>query len=573
MTIQQDSRSGAVPRSLRGTVLAAGLFSIAGNMLMLTGPLFMLQVYDRILPSGSIPTLAVLFALVCFLCVLFGLFDGLRGQLFSRIGFGLDQQLGTTVHRQWINGHLDADSAGKADVNDLKSVRQFLAGGGPPAFFDLPWVAIYLAVIFALHSHLGLLATIGVGLAVSLTAVQEFMTHRSAKSAGRAEREEAAHVQRAAEAVDALAAMGMVGNIVHAWQKLRQTALAHVQSVVSVGQILGSASKAVRLLVQSGMLALGALLAIEQEISAGTLIAASILAGRAMAPVDQVIANWRGFIRARIAAGRLKEALQGVSDSPAPLTLPRPAGTVSARGVVKLAPLPDGTGPSSTRPLLQGIDFDLSPGDGLGMIGPSGSGKSCLARILVGLWVPERGSIRLDGAPLAAWDRDRLGQYLGYLPQNVQLFPGTVGQNIARFEPDATSEDIIEAARLAGVHDIILSLPKGYETPIGNATAPLSGGQAQRIALARAVYRMPSLVVLDEPNAHLDADGEGALADCITALRRAGSTVVVIAHRPRAVAALNKMLILNEGRQVRFGDKDDVLPAPNSNIHVVSAVQ
>lgn len=570
-----DNSSLPVLRKLRRTLLAIALFSVAGNLLLLTGPLFMLQVYDRILPSGSVPTLVVLFGLVCVLYLFFGLFDSLRSSLFSRVAFGLEQQLEESVQHQWIDRCLNRHTDVHSGMLDLKTVRQFLVSGGPTALFDLPWVAVYIAVIFALHTWLGVLATIGACFVVSLTVIQEIATSKPLQSAGRLESKERAYEQHTAANVDAITAMGMVGNITHGWRAMHDTALAHSQQALSASQLLGSMSKSIRLLIQSGMLALGALFAIQQEISAGTLIAASILAGRALAPIDQLVANWRGFVRARMAVARLRSSLGGTSGRRDPLALPKPAGRLSVKNVIKLVPASDGVPGSQVRPLLQGLNFDLEPGDGLGIIGPSASGKSCLGRTLIGLWTPERGSIRLDGAPLAAWGRESLGKHLGYLPQNVQLFPGTVAQNISRFEADAKPMETIEAASLAGVHEIILNLPEGYETQIGAPSSPLSGGQAQRIALARAIFRTPPLVVLDEPNANLDADGETALADCVGKLRAKGSTVVVIAHRPKAINAVNKILVLNEGRQMRFGDARELLRDDNRqpDIHVVSSVQ
>lgn len=562
-------------RNLRGTVLAIALFSVAGNLLLLTGPLFMLQVYDRVLPSGSVPTLAVLFGLVCILYMFYGFFDALRAKLFSRVSFGLDNKLSKVVQSHWILRRPQNGKGTGSGIQDLRTVRQFLTSGGPPALFDLPWVAIYIAVIFALHVWLGILATAGACLVISLTAIQEFSTRRPMRTTGHLEAQDAALEQKMLDNADAIAAMGMVNNIAGNWHAVHARAMACSQKVLAVSQTLGSTSKSIRLLLQSGMLALGALLAIHQEISAGTLIAASILAGRALAPIDQAVANWRGFVRARISIDRLKSALGDNTSPQAPLTLPKPGGHLCVENLVKLAPDTGQGSGESARPLIQAVNFKLEPGDGLGIVGPSASGKSCLARLLVGLWTPERGSIRLDGAPYGAWDRDHLGKYLGYLPQTVQLIPGTVAQNIARFEPDAKPQEIIEAARLAGVHEIILSLPGGYETKIGGTVSPLSGGQAQRIALARAIFRDPSLVVLDEPNANLDAEGEAALANCIRQLRTRNSTVIVIAHRPNAVDAVNKVLVLNKGRQVRFGEKHALLSDKDkqSSVQIVSAVK
>lgn len=575
MPADQNTHFAQVLHKLRGAALAIALFSVAGNLLLLTGPLFMLQVYDRILPSGSVPTLGVLFGLVCVLYLFYGIFDALRAKLLSRSAYGLDNALSKVVQRGWITRKIGQDGASSGGVQELKTLRQFLTSGGPLALFDLPWVAIYIGVIFSLHFWLGVLATLGACIVVSLTAIQEFATRTPLHAVGKSEAREALLEQKTIDNADAILAMGMVNNITGIWQSARNESMAHSQTALSVSQVLGSASKSIRLLLQSGMLALGAFLAIQQEISAGTLIAASILAGRALAPIDQSVANWRGFVRARIAVNRLKSTLADTGTSESPLALPKPGGRVSVQNVVKLAPetgTPEG---QPARPLLQGIGFNLAPGDGLGIIGPSGSGKSCLARILVGLWTPERGSVRLDGAPFSAWGHDQIGKYLGYLPQNVQLFPGTVGQNIARFEPDAEPNEIIEAARLAGVHDVILNLASGYETQIGGSDSPLSGGQAQRIALARAIYRVPSLVVLDEPNANLDSEGEVALAECIRRLRAHNTTVIVIAHRPSAVDAVNKILVLNEGRQVRFDDKHALMAGDGKKpeIQIVSAVK
>jgi len=563
--------SGFVLRNLRSTLVAVGLFSIAGNLLLLTGPLFMLQVYDRILPSGSVPTLTALFGLVCLLYLFYALFDSLRAQLFSRVAFRLDRNLGQTIQRACIRGQVDGKGDTSATMKDLKAVRHFLSAGGPPALFDAPWVVIYLGVIFALHVSLGILAAAGAGLVIALAVLQELASRGPLKAAGRLEGEETDYERQAFTGADAMLTMGMVGHFTANWQTVRDRTMAQAQKALSTGQLLGSGSKATRLLIQSAMLALGALLAIRQEISPGTLIAASILSGRALAPVDQLIANWRGFVRARLAASKLADTFNANAQQQ-PFSLPEPTGRLAVDGVVKLAPQHGSDRNAMPRPLLQGLNFNLQPGDGLGIIGPSGSGKSCLARLLTGLWAPDRGSVTLDGAPFSAWDRDRLGRHIGYLPQNVQLLSGTIAQNIARFDADAAAEDVVEAAKRAGVHDIILSLPQGYETPVGTTASPLSGGQAQRIALARAIFRKPCLIVLDEPNAHLDAEGEAALANCIRAMRQAGSTVVVVAHRPNAVAAVNKMLVLNEGRQMRFGDKQQVLSDDHSKtgIHVVS---
>lgn len=543
-------------RQARPALLGVAAFSFAVNLFMLTGPLFMLQVYDRVLTSRSVPTLIALFGLVILLYGFMGAFEFLRARVLSRVGYRLDASLMDRAHRRWTLAGLFPGGAGSRPASDLAAVRQFLASNGLPALFDLPWVPVYLAVIFLLHVWLGWLALGAAVLVTLITIASELLTRQPVAEAVAWEAREAQLAGQIHRNAEAVVAMGMTGTVGSVWQSARTRAMASAQAGGNKTEALTALSKAARLTVQSGILALGAFLAIRGEITPGTMIAASILGGRALAPVDQVVGNWRNIARARLAFGRLRDGLGAAAkDGAPPVELPEPQGEVRLEGATKFAPSADG----SATPIIGDLSFELRPGDALGVIGPSASGKTTLARLLTGLWLPDRGSVRLDGATYDQWDSDRLGAHLGYLPQSVELIAGTVRDNIARFDPSAQDDDIIEAAKLAGVHDLILGLRDGYQTEIGEGGAILSGGQRQRIALARAVYGRPALVVLDEPNASLDADGDAALTRAIKSLRDKGTTVVVMAHRPSAIAAVNLVLMLDEGRQADFGPKEEVL--------------
>ena len=426
------------------------------------------------------------------------------------------------------------------------------------ALYDLPWFPIYLAVIFIIHLYLGLLASAGAAVVIVLAVANEWLTRRSVGAAAQADIAENRFADQTQQGADSVLAMGMLGNAAAAWRRLRDQALVLGQTGAERSEFFTTGSKAFRLLLQSAILGLGAYLAIYQEISAGMVVAASIIAGRALAPIDQTIGGWRNIKRARLARKRLADYLERDSESAeGDVKLPDPQGHLAVRNVVKYAP--SRSPASEPLPILAGIDFDLGPGDGLGVIGPSASGKTTLAKLLVGLWLPDQGSVRIDGATFEQWDQDEIGRHIGYLPQEVRLMSGAIAQNIARFDPDARHEDIVAAAKMADVHQMILRFPEGYATNVDSAISPLTGGQKQRIALARAVYRRPVLVVLDEPNSNLDAEGDMALAKAISELREAGSVVVVMAHRPGAIAAVDKVLMLKDGRMVEFGDKADVL--------------
>lgn len=543
-------------RRARGTLLGVALFSCAVNILMLTGPIFMLQVYDRVLTSRSMATLVALFALTVMLFAFLGLFDFLRSRALSRTGFRLERDLMEPVNRLWLMDGRRGPPLGSRPVQDLTTLRQFLCSNALPALFDLPWVPVYLAIVAMLHPMLGLLA-LGGAVAVALaTLLNELVSRKPVEKSGGLELAETLYGESAKSNAETTLAMGMIGGVNRTWSDLRTRGLAYNQIAVGAGEGFGSAIKALRLLLQSAILALGAYYAVLQEISPGGMIAASILAGRALAPVDQTIASWRLVIRARLARRRLLKALDHGASAGKTLDLPPPKGRLHVNGITKLVRSADSGQPL---PILQGVNFTLEPGEGLGVVGPSAAGKSSLARLLVGVDVPDSGAVRLDGARFDQWKPDAVGRYIGYVPQAPSLLVGTVRDNIARFDPSVTDEEVIEAAKLAGTHDMILGLPQGYATELAPGGAPLSGGQAQRVALARAVLRRPTLLVLDEPNANLDSHGDEALARAILALRQTGTTVVVMAHRPSALAAVDKVLVLAGGRQVEFGNKDEVL--------------
>ena len=540
-----------------------GFFSVAAvscvvNLLMLTGPIFMLQVYDRVLTSQSVSTLVALSVLAVSMYAAMGLFDFLRNRVLSRVSHWLDDQLSPLAFRSWIVRSLGGHALGYKPLQDLTSLRGFIASPTILALFDLPWFPIFLGVVYLLQVELGLLATAGVFVVVVLTLLNEWLSSRHAGLAAQADIAETLFAEQSQRNADSILSMGMLSNVSRAWINLRHRGLKHLQTGAERSEAFTASSKAFRMLLQSAILGYGAWLAIQQEISAGTIVAASIIAGRAIAPLDQTLGGWKMIKRAQLARRRLRDYLSRDSEpQEQTVELPDPQGVITFENVTKLAP-GDETESGRTA-ILSNINFHLNPGDGLGIIGPSASGKSSLARLLVGLWMPDQGAVRIDGATFEQWDPDQIGKFVGYLPQQVELLTGTIAQNIARFDPEAEHEDVIAAAKLADVHEMILRFPDGYGTSVDTVVTPITGGQKQRIALARAVYKRPVLVVLDEPNSNLDAEGDAALARAITELRESGSVVVVMAHRPSAIAAVDKVLMIHQGEMKEFGEKSEVL--------------
>ncbi|WP_248313213.1 type I secretion system permease/ATPase [Bosea sp. F3-2] len=537
--------------SCRSAFLAVALFSALVNVLMLTGSLYMLQVYDRVLPSRSVPTLVALSLIVAALYILLGVFDWLRQRILSRIGVELDRQLGGPVLGAILGGQLRGAPGGTQLSRDLDSVRGFLSGLGPTTLFDLPWIPLYGALCFILHPYLGWTLVAGAAILIVLALMTELMSRRPSVDVARSSGERAALIEAARRNAEAVTALGMSARIGRLFERTNDRHVAASLRASDITSGLGGISKVIRYMLQSAMLGVGAWLVMHDQASSGVMIASSVLSSRALAPIELAISSWRPFIGARQAWRRLHSEL-GFAPAPLAVAPERPTQRVALEQVF-VAP------PGSPTPTVKDVGFTLQAGQGLAVIGPSASGKSTLARALVGVWPVLRGSSRLDGATLDQWPEEERGAIIGYMPQDVQLFAGTIAENIARFDPAMTEEAVRCAARAAGAYDLILGLPKGFETAIGEAGGILSGGQRQRIALARALYRDPFLVVLDEPNANLDADGDAALTAAIAGVRARGGIVVVIAHRPSALAGIDLVLILADGQVQAFGPKEEVL--------------
>ena len=522
---------------------------------MLTGAFFMLQIYDRVLPSRSVSTLVALAILVAGLFTVLAIIDLMRSRLLVRIGALLDQALSGRVCDTIVRLPLRAKSSddGVQPLRDLDAVRSFLSGPGPTALFDLPWLPLYLAVVFAFHTALGVTALIGAIVLIGLTFLTDVLTRRPVREAAQFSSSRYAFAETGRRNAEVLAAMGMAGRLNARWHDANQNYMASQLQASDVAGGFGSVSKALRIMLQSAVLGVGAYLVIYQAATAGIIIAAAILVGRALAPVDLAIANWKGFVAARQSWKRLDQLLQLFPAHEKQMPLPAPHARLAVEHATAMPP-------GEKQVVVEDVNFALTRGQGLGVIGPSAAGKSSLVRMIVGAWPPVRGRIRLDGAALDQWSPEALGRHIGYLPQDVELFSGTVAENIARFEPDADPDTIIQAARAAGVHDLIVGLPHGYETEIGEQGQVLSAGQRQRIALARALYGDPFLVVLDEPNSNLDVDGEDALTQAILGVRQRGGIAIVVAHRRSALAAVDLVLVMAKGSAVSFGPKDEVLP-------------
>lgn len=545
---------GDALRACRGAFLGVGLMSCMINILYLTGSFFMLEVYDRVLPSRSVPTLVGLIVLAGGLYVAQGILDLLRGRILVRIGSSLDEALSPRVFQTVVRLPLLAGghNEGLQPLRDLDNVRSFLSGMGPSALFDLPWLPLYLAICFAFHPMIGVTALVGAVLLVGLTILTEIITREPAREANGLAARRSGIASASRRNAEVVVAMGMAGRLTQRWREANETYLAGNQRTSDVAGGLGAIAKVMRMILQSAVLGVGAYLVINQEATAGIIIAGSILSARALAPVDLAIAHWKGFVTARQSWHRLNGLLYALPDQAALTQLQDPSQKLTIEGV-SIAP------PGEQKVTVSDITFALAAGNGLGIIGPSGSGKSSLLRALVGVWKPVRGHVRLDAAALDQWAPDDLGRHIGYLPQDVELFAGSIADNICRFDPDAKDDDIITAARQAGVHDLIVGMREGYDTQVGDHGGVLSAGQAQRIALARALYGDPFLIVLDEPNSNLDTEGDEALTKAVRAARTRGAIVIVVAHRPIGIEGVDMLLVLKDGRMQAFGSKETVL--------------
>ncbi len=564
---------------LRGSGRSIAAFSAAANLLMLAPSLYMLQVYDRALASGNLFTLGMLTVMVVGLLALMGALEYVRSRVVIHAGSELDELLARRVHQAAFERGLAGGQANAGQASrDLDALRQFLTGNAVFAFLDAPWAPLFLIVLFLFHPWLGVLALVGIIVLTALAWANERLSHAPLAQAGSLSVQANQSVEMQLRNSDTIEAMGMLGRLYRLWRVphrgyVRRQALASERIA-----LIGAISRTVRLALQSLVLGLGAWLVVDGRMSAGMMVAGSILMGRVLSPIDQLIAAWRQWTNVRLSWQRLQSLLASFPARPERLPLPAPEGAVRLEGVSTLPP-----GAQGVPPTLIGLDFALEAGDMLGVIGPSGSGKSTLGRLLVGVWRARAGTVRLDGADITHWDRERLGPWIGYLPQDVELFAGTVAENISRFaEADADPAQVTDAAALAGAHDMILALPQGYETKLGTGGQGLSGGQRQRLGLARALYGSPRLVILDEPNASLDEAGELALVQALRRLRERRVTTILITHRPKVLEVTTQLLVLNGGRTQLFGPTADVVgkmrgtvppkPAPPSpNGSVVSA--
>ena len=557
MSMQQQQKPrgeiSVVIKSSRGAFLSALFFSWIVNLLMLTGSLFMLQVYDRVIPSSSVPTLIALALIVIILYVFYGVLDFVRTRILVRIGRRIEETLRHRVFDAVAFMALKrAGNAGGQPFQDLGAIRQFLGGQGPLAFMDMPFVPIFLLVCFLLHWVLGAVALVSAAIIFVLAILTERSSRAPMAQANLASTKAMLITEEARRNAEALHSLGMKGAIRKQWANMQHQALDFQTRANDASARYSMFSKVFRMIAQSAMLAAGAWLAIKHEISGGSIIASSIIMGRALAPVEQAVGNWQQFLGFRKAFERLNRVLDAVPPTSARMQLPTPKGLLEVENLAVLLP-------GSDKPVLQGLNFRVEPGHGLGIIGPTGAGKSTLARALVGLIQPNRGSVRLDGATPDQRDDDERGLMIGYLPQDIQIFDGSVAQNISRFADVPDSTKIVDAAQLANIHDFIMRLPQGYDTSLAEDGSRLSAGQRQRVALARALFGDPVLFVMDEPNSNLDSDGELALDRAIRTMLKRGAAVVVVAHRPSALQAMDNLLVLTNGQIAAMGSRDEIM--------------
>jgi PrtD family type I secretion system ABC transporter len=552
-----------VIQACRRYFVTAAAFSLAINLLFLGAPLYMLQVYDRVIPSASHVTLVMLtLVLLVALAALAGL-DAVRARVLARASVRLDRLVAGRVLAATFESSSKGVTFGSETLRDFDNFRQFVTGAGINAIFDLPWAPIYIFVIFLLHPFLGAFAFASAIALIVMALVGQRMVQEPMAEATKAASRNYSFTDMSLRNAEVVQAMGMMPGLLRRWSRDRNRVIEQQVLASDCASTTSSVIRFLRLAMQSLILGLGAYLVIERMTTVGAMFAASILLSRALQPVEQIVGSWRNLNSARGAFERVRTLLSVNPVRDPALALPRPAGRLSVEGLTYIVP-------GTNRAILRNVNFRLEPGEVLGIIGPSGAGKSTLARQIVGVSPPSNGTVRLDGADVAPWPRESLGRHIGYLPQDIELFPDTVVSNISRFRNDDDAE-VIEAAQLAGVHDMILRLPGGYETQIGDGGATLSGGYRQRIGLARAVYGSPSLVVLDEPSSNLDSDGDAALLSCIAALKKHGTTVVMISHRPNTLGAVDKLLILRDGTVEIFGTRDEVIAKIARPLHTVPA--
>jgi len=538
----------------KSILISVGCFTALINILMLVPSIYMLQVYDRVLSSQNETTLAMLSLMVVGFFVFIGLLEIVRSFIVIRIGSQLERRFNLRVYQAAFERNLfkGEGNAGQS-LGDLTHIRQFVTGPALFAFFDAPWFPVYLFVIYLFNVSLGVFATAGAVLLIALACLNEAMTKKPLGEAAAFSQKSSQLATSHLHNAETIQAMGMLGALRNRWFQVHSRFLGLQNQASDTGAVISSLSKTLRLCLQSLVLGLGALLVIKGDMTAGMMIAGSILMGRVLSPIDQLIAVWKQWSGAKLAYRRLDALLQAYPPNDEAMALPAPKGQITFEQV--------SAGPPGQRAAtLHLVNFSLGAGEVLGVLGASGSGKSTLARVLVGVWPTLGGTVRLDGADIHRWNRDDLGPYIGYLPQDIELFSGSIAQNIARFR-EADPQQVVVAAQQAGVHELILRMPQGYDTVLGEDGSGLSGGQKQRVALARALYGKPSLVVLDEPNSNLDTVGEAALASAIAQMKAQGTSVILVTHRSSALAQADKLLVLNEGRLQAFGPSQEVLKA------------
>lgn len=548
----------AALKACKSSFISVGFFSLFINALMLVPTFYMLQVYGRVVTSGSISTLVMLTIIMTILMVTMGALELVRSRIMVRVSSKLDILLSRDLYRASFKRALDSggmDSSAQA-LNDLTGLRQFMTGNGLFAFFDAPWLPIYIAVMFMFHPWYGWMAIICAIILVIFAILNEKMTGSTLAAANKENIAASLYTNKNLRNAEVIESMGMLNTLIDRWAQ-RQKKVLTLQSIASdKGGLMSNISKTFRMLVQSLILGLGAYLAVNHEINGGLVIAGSVLLGRALAPLDLIIGSWKGFISARSQYARLNEILDKQKSEPERMSLPAPEGHVLVENLIVSAP-------GGKTPIIKGINFSVPAGQVVGIIGPSASGKSTLARALMGIWSPQHGVVRLDGADIANWDKNELGPHVGYLPQDIELFEGSISENIARFS-NIDPDSVIRAARVAGVHEMILLLPEGYDTVIGSDGVNLSGGQRQRIGLARAIYGAPRLIILDEPNSNLDETGEQALAQAIMHMKASGSTIFVITHRTTILSQLDRLIVMSAGGISMYGPREQVMAELNA---------
>ncbi len=532
-------------------MIVVAVFSLVINLLMLTAPIYMLQIYDRVLASGRVETLVMLTLMAAIAILVMSILDTLRNSITVRAGSWLNDRLGPVYLESGVTARLQGSGNGAEPLRDLATVQNFIATQGLVAFFDMPWAPIFIALIWMLHPTLGLVALISALLLLLLTFATDWATRKPSQVASAVHTKAMRIAELTIRNAESVRAMGFLPALVDRWRRENSAAVEALRSAYEIGGVIMALVKFVRFFVQVAILGVGAWLVLENQLTAGGMIAASIMLGRALAPVELALGAWKNFLHARQAYQRLATQIESYPPPAERTLLPPPEGRLDVSGLVSLAP-------NSNQRILCGVTFNAEPGEAIAVIGPSGAGKSTLCRLLVGLAEPVDGCVRIDGSDVRNWDPLQLGRSIGYLPQDVELFSGTVAENIARMGP-ASDYDVLRAALTANAHHVIQGLPQGYDTQIGDGGVRLSGGQRQRIGLARAVFGGPKLIVLDEPNANLDQAGELALADALAQLKALGCVLIIVGHRPSTLAQADKILVVKDGISAMFGPREEVL--------------